>query len=306
MKNKLVFAILPLLAICSFAGCNATPISSFGEAANGRGSTPASDPKTKDGGLTGSILGPDEKPLQPVVSLEGEFDAAKALRAVYGTYNAEQKRAQWKPTKEELNRFSFYNNIQTLYSRAYFTKPFQQNGVERYFVITRTAPAKADCEDCVPVLGGAVFTKNGEEWALDAQSKMITRTGSHGELSAGRLVKLGANKYGVLFHWKAISEGVAEEGDMLITETKSGLKEVFSMITGGDNKKHCDEIGAYADEGACWAYRSKLEFVPNASSSFYDLRISSEGTKQVEDNDIIPVRETKRFVYSETGYRPVR
>lgn len=308
MKNKLAFATLCLLAIWPLAGCNASPVSSFGEASNGRETAPApaSDPKTKDSGLTGSIFGPDDKNPQPVVSLEGEFDSAKALRAVYGSYNAEQKRAQWKPTREELNRFSFYNNIQTLYSRAYFSKPFQQNGAERYFVITRTAPSKADCEDCVPVLGGAVFTKTGEEWELNAQSKLITRTGLHGVLSAGRMVKLGAEKYGVLFHWKSTNEGIAEEGDLLIAETKGGLKEVFSMITGGDNKKHCEEVGAYADDPTCWSYRSKLEFVANANSSFYDLRVTSEGTKQIEENEIMPVRETKRFVYAETGYRPTR
>lgn len=310
MKNKLTYATICLLAIWSLAGCNATPISSFGEAANGRSPSPATapstDPKTKTGGLLDAVVGAEEKTQPPTVSLEGEFDPAKALRAVYGTYNTEQKRAQWKPTKEELNRFSFYNNIQTLYSRAYFTKAFEQNGVDRYFVITRTAPSKSDCEDCVPVLGGAVFTRNGEEWELDAQSKMITRTGSHGELSNGRVVKLGPEKYGVMFHWKATSEGVTEEGDLLIAETKNGLKEVFSMVTGGDNKKHCQDIGAYADESPCWAYRSKLDFVPNANSSFYDLRVASEGTKQVEENNVIPVRETKRFVFSETGYRPTR
>lgn len=306
MKNKLAFAIVCLLAIWPLAGCNATPISSFGEAANGRAPVSASDPKTKNNGVLDSVFGTEEKAPPPIVSLEGEFDSAKALRAVYGTYNAEQKRAQWKPTKEELNRFSYYNNIQILYSRAYFTKSFQQNGLERYFVITRTAPSKSDCEDCVPVLGGAVFTKNGEEWELNAQSKLITRTGLHGELSNGRVVKIGAEKYGVMFHWKATNEGITEEGDLLIAETKNGLKEVFSMVTGGDNKKHCEAIGAYADDPACWSYRSKLDFVANANNSYYDLRVTSEGTKHVEENEILPVRETKRFVFAETGYRPIR
>lgn len=306
MKNKLAFAVICLVAIWPLAGCNATPISSFGEAANAPAPAPATDPKTKNGGLLDAVVGAEEKASQPIVSLEGQFDSAKALRAVYGTYNTEQKRAQWKPTKDELNRFSYYNNIQVLYSRAYFTKSFQQSGFERYFVITRTAPSKSDCEDCVPVLGGAVFTKNGEEWELNAQSKLITRTGSHGELSNGRVVKLGAEKYGVMFHWKATSEGITEEGDLLIAETRNGLKEIFSMVTGGDNKKHCEAIGAYADDPACWSYRSKLDFVANANSSFYDLRVTSEGTRQVEENNVIPVRETKRFVFADTGYRPVR
>ena len=100
--------------------------------------------------------------------------------------------------------------------------------------------------------------------------------------------------------------GIAEEGDLLIAETKSGLKEVFSMVTGGNNKSYCQEKGLYQDDPSCWAYSSKLEFVPPANANYYELKVSTQGTKPFEDNNVTPVRETKRFTFSENGYRPSR
>jgi hypothetical protein len=305
MKFKPIWAMLLIVGSGWLAGCNVSPISSFGSAANGTESAPTADPKAKSGGLADTLLG-EPGGVKPLVSLEGEFDNGKALRAIYGNYSETAKRAQWKPTKGELDKFNFYNDIKTLYSRSYFTKAFQQEGAERYFVITRTAPDKSDCEDCVPVLGGAVFTKSGEEWQLNHHSKAITRTGMHGTLSGGKLVKLGKDFYGVQFHWKALNLGVAEEGDMVIAETKAGLREVFSMVTAGNNKQYCEQNGLYEDDPACWAFNSKLDFVPNPNSNFYDIRITSNGTKQIEDNEVAPVRETKRLYFTESGYQPYR
>jgi len=312
MNYRFVLVALLTAAALLLTGCNASPISSFGSAANGREAPPEKEKRLREPMPAESKLGEsklgESKVGRPTISLEGEFDNAKALRAMYGSanYNSEQKRALWRPSKAELDRFSFFSDIKTVSSRVLFSKSFQQGETERYFVITRTAPTKEDCEDCVPFLGGAVFTKVGDEWQLDAQNRAITRTGLHGELSGGRAVKIGADKYGVLFRWKAASMGITEEGDLLIAETKNGLKEVFSMVTGGNNKIYCHEKGLYEDDPSCWAYSSKLEFVPAANASYYELKVSMQGTKQVENNNVIKVRETKRFAYSDNGYRPAR
>lgn len=293
-----------LAASFALTGCNVSPISSFGSAANSR--TAPLGTETKPSASLGEPIVLDEKGAKPGAALEGDFDNGKALKLMYGNFNPETKRAQWKPTRGDLDKFNFYSDIKAVYSRAYFAKAFQENGNTRYFVITRTAPAKEDCEDCVPVLGGAVFTKQGDEWKLDAQTKALTRTGLHGELSNGKLIKIGADRYGVAFHWKATNLGVTEEGELLIAETKSGLKEVFSMVTGGNNRKYCEENKLDADDPACWSYKSTIEYLPNANSGYNDIRITSTGNKQIEENEVAPMRETNRFYYTETGYRPYR
>jgi hypothetical protein len=197
MNYKFVLVILLMATALLLTGCNASPISSFGSAANGREAPPEKEKRPREASLAESGSG-DSKFGKPTISLEGEFDNAKALRAIYGSanYNAEQKHALWRPSKTELERFSFYSDIKTVSSRVLFSKAFRQDETERYLVITRTAPTKEDCEDCVPFLGGAVFTKVGDEWQLDTQNKTITRTGLQGELSGGKVVKLAGRQYG--------------------------------------------------------------------------------------------------------------
>lgn len=300
MKFTHAGACAGIALLLALTGCSASPIASFGSAANGRAKPLAADPKAPN---TASETVPLEE-RKPNLTLDGELDSANALRLMYGNYDAEAKRAQWKPTRGELDKFNFYSDIKSVYSKAYFLKSFQEGDTQRYIVITRTAPSKNDCEGCVPVLSGALFTKQGTGWKLDTQSKALSRL--PGELFGGKLVKIGPDRYGVNFHWKNTNLGVTEEGELLIAETKSGLQEVFSMVTSGNNRKFCEDNGLYNDDPACWSYTSKIEYLPNASTGYHDIRVTSTGNKQIAEDEVAPVRETKRFVFAENGYRPAR
>ena len=77
------------------------------------------------------------------------------------------------------------------------------------------------------------------------------------------------------------------------------------MVTGSNNKAYCQENGLYEDDPDCWGFNSKLDFVPN-DAGFYDLKVTMQGTKQIDQNEVANVRETRRFVYSDSGYRQTR
>jgi hypothetical protein len=308
MKNTIALALL--LSAVALTGCSVSPMG-FGEAANTRSA--GSEDLSAGGGRgafpedrNAAFGGISETNNQPGAIIQGDFDNGKALKQMFGTYNAETKRSVWKPKKEELGKFNFYDNVTSLQSRAVFSKSFQQGDNDRVIVVTRTAPPRDECEDCVPVLGAAIYTKLGDEWHLDSQAKAISRTGQHGELSGGKLVKISPNKYGVLFSWKHSNMGVAEEGTMLLAETKSGLKEIFSMVTGSNNKAYCQENGLYENDPECWGFSSKVELVKSETSPYYDVKVTTQGTKQVDQGEVANVRETRRFAYSETGYRQLR
>ena len=305
---KKMIALTLLLSAFMLTGCGVSPMG-FGEATGGR----AAGPDELNGAVKRSATdennpafgGIIEVTPTPKIIIQGEFDNGKALQQIYGNYNSEAKRSVWKPKQEELSKFRYYDDIKSLQSRAVFSKSFQQGDRNRVFVVTKTAPPRDECEDCVPVLGAALFTKVDDQWRLDEQAKAITRTGMNGELNGGKLVKIAANKYGVLFNWKHTSMGVTEEGALLLAETKNGLKEVFSMVTGSNNKAYCQENGLYEDDPNCWGFNSKLDIV-SSDEGFYDLKVTMQGTKQVDQNEVANVRETRRFVYSDIGYRQAR
>jgi predicted small secreted protein len=302
----LALTLMVTLAALLLTGCNVSPMG-FGEAAGGKTNSSAEFTNGSARSESNSAFsGIVETTATPKVIIQGDFDSGKALQKMYGNYNSETKRSVWRPKDEELSKFGSLNRTGNLQARVIFSKPFQVGEQTRVFVVTKTAPAREECEDCVPVLGAATFTKVDDQWRLDEQAKTITRTGMHGELNGGKLVKIAPNEYGVLFNWKQTSLGVTEEGALLLAETKAGLKEVFSMILGSNNKAYCQENGLYEDDAECWGYSSKLEFLPNDESNYYDLRVTSEGTKQVDLNETANVRETRRFVYADSGYRQAR
>ena len=303
---KKYIAVIGIFTSLLLTGCNVSPMG-FGEAASGK-AKPAdefTDGTARAANAENPAFGGLEATGTPKVIIQGEFDSGKALQTIFGNYNSETKRAVWKPSSEDLGKFGSLNRGGNLSARVIFSKPFQVGEQSRVFVITKTAPSRENCEDCVPVLGAATFTKVEDQWRLDAQSKAITRTGMHGELNGGKLVKISANQFGVLFNWRHTSMGITEEGAMLLAETKTGLKEVFSMILGSNNKVYCQENGLYENDAECWGYSSKLDFLPT-DSGYYDLKVSSTGTKQVDLNETSNVNETKRFVYSDSGYRQAR
>jgi hypothetical protein len=304
MKKASAFVLF--VSALALSGCNISPMG-FGEAVGGKtsGSTELAAGGTRVE-ESSPAFGGIEPTGTPKLIIQGEWDNGKALEKMYGTYNAEAKRSVWKPQKEELSKFNYYDSVTDLASRAIFSRQFKQGERERVFVVTKTAPARGACDDCVPVLGAAVFSKVDDEWKLDTQSKAITRTGQHGELSGGKLVKLGPNKYGALFNWKHTSLGVTEEGLLLLAETKTGLKEVFSMITGGNNKAYCQENGLYEDDPECWGYNSKVEFVPADDGGMYELQVVTNGTRAVDQGQVENVRLMRRLQYSDSGYRPLR
>ncbi len=306
---KKFIAMTGIFTSLLLTGCNVSPMG-FGEAASGKAKNEAefSDgsvrpANTESDPAFGGVL---ETTGTPKVIIQGEFDSGKALQRIFGNYNSETKRAVWKPSDADLGKFGSLGRGGNLQARVIFSKPFQVGEQNRIFVITKTTPSRNECEDCVPVIGAATFTKTeDDQWRLDQQAKAVTRTGMHGELNGGKLVKLAANQFGVLFNWKHTSLGITEEGAMLLAETKNGLKEVFSMVLGSNNKAYCQENGLYENDAECWGYSSKLEFLPN-DAGYADLRVISEGTRQVDLNEVANIRETKRFVYSDTGYRQAR
>jgi len=137
-------------------------------------------------------------------SFTGEFDTGKVLELIYGSYDSQKKYSKWKITKEDIQSLPSQDRstgIQPgiVYTAVNFAKPFTQAGVARFFVITETVPAHYDCHACAPIIGGATFSKQGDAWQLDTLTKEVSTMGSWGSAPEGKLIKIGPERYGVVF-----------------------------------------------------------------------------------------------------------
>jgi hypothetical protein len=233
----------------------------------------------------------------------GDFDTGKALELIYGSYDSQKKYSKWKITKEDIQRLPSEDpstGIQpgTVYTAANFAKPFTQAGVARFFVITETVPARYDCHACAPIIGGATFSKQGDAWQLDTLTKEVSTMGSWGSAPEGKLIKIGAERYGVVFQPGYTGQGITSESAVVIAETTENVHEVLVVDEySADNSGTCGEGLA-----TCYSFSSKLEFVAGANPEFYDARITTTGTKEDKDGNVRRANAVKKYTFANGKY----
>jgi hypothetical protein len=136
-------------------------------------------------------MAPDQAP--PRTSFRGEFDPVVALTVVYG-------REPWNDLLT-LERSTFENGrdfIEPLFDVAYV-----EGGIDKHVVIATLTPrprSQFNCQSCSPMLGGAVFRREGDAWRIESTGLKIEPghvwfDGRHGRLA---LVRVGPDRYGLL------------------------------------------------------------------------------------------------------------
>lgn len=148
------------------------------------------------------VPGLTQETLSPLTSFRGEFDPVVALTVVYG-------REPWNDLLA-VGQNTFGNGrdfIEPLYDVAYV-----EGGVRKHAVIATLTPrprSQYNCHACPPMLGGAVFRRDGELWRVESRGLKIEPghawfDGRHGRLS---LVRLGPDRYGLLHQVHDASQG---------------------------------------------------------------------------------------------------
>jgi hypothetical protein len=153
----------------------------------------------------------------------GAFDVVTALTLVYG-------RTPWNDAL--TTRFNTFENgrhfIEPLFDQA-----FVEGGVEKHIVIATLTPrprSQYSCHGCSPMLGGAIFSRDGERWRLDAVGREIERghawfDATHGRLS---LVRVGPERYGLLHLIDDVSGGYESRSASLMLAIDGELSSRFS------------------------------------------------------------------------------
>jgi serine/threonine protein kinase len=237
----------------------------------------------------------------------GDFNVGKALELIYGSYDYQKKYAKWKLTAEDLRKSKL--DLQgsgitagTVYTNPNFFQSFTQAGVQRYFLITDTVPARYDCHACAPLIGGAVFSQVGNNWQVESENKIISTMGSFGSAPKGKLIKIGPDRHGAMFEAGGMGQGISNEVAVVIADMGETLREVLTVDEfGGDNGGACGEGLA-----ACYSFSSKLEFVPGANPDYYDAKVTTTGTKEDNDGNVRRVNAVKKYTFANGKYVPAK
>ncbi len=226
-------------------------------------------------------------------TLTGEITEDKAMKLVFGNYDDEEEVSAWKPSAADITQLKIDSGAKDVFSSILLAKPMHEGNFDKYILLTGTVPKDYTCHACPATISGFLFSKTGGGWQLDAEQKFIARLGEYGEGPATELVRIGPDKYGVLF--RPLYTGTYQEEGMILFEvTDSGLTEALSLPAtsgqGGDNKPY--------------KYSSKLNFVQGKNSSYYDIKISTTGSRKGSDGKVTSVDETKTYIFNGKKYVP--
>ncbi|MGO9533311.1 MAG: zinc ribbon domain-containing protein [Syntrophobacteraceae bacterium] len=248
-----------------------------------------------------------EKNAKPVPAQEGgsraadeDINTARALFAVYGNFNPVDKTALWKniapKEKLESTNLSGTDGIVT----AVFSEHYTEGSKEKYIVVTKTLPAEEDftCHACAPIIGVMSFVRNNGKWVIESESKFVTTSGEYGELPKVKLIRLGADKYGLRFDGSGGGMGYAVDYMFIVTDFTNGFKEIFDLTTGEDATGTCVSDSPSAD--CNWKYDVKVDFTGGSTGDFYDIRAVKSGTlKEEENSKISAVNETTIYIFNQ-------
>ena len=122
--------------------------------------------------------------------------------------------------------------------------------------------------------------------------------GSWGSAPEGKLIKIGPERYGVVFQPGYTGQGITSESAVVIAETTENVREVLVVDEySADNGGTCGEGLA-----TCYSFSSKLEFVAGSNPEFYDARITTTGTKEDKDGNVRRANAVKKYTFANGKY----
>lgn len=240
----------------------------------------------------------------------GEFDAKRALELMYGsegriyTGSEGQLYVQTRITSTYSSESSSWYSIEptTATVKVLLVVPFQQEQVDKYILLTEATYSEIPCHYCLAIIGGAIFSRNGDAWQMEVGQKYITGLGAWESAPRGELIRIGPDRYGILFRDKDGMQGIIMQRVVLVTVIEKNFLVILNADTDGDNLGACRTI----EGGKCWQYSSKTEFIPGKNPSYYDFRITINGTKAADNEiyspQVIPFNEVQLYTFTGLKY----
>jgi hypothetical protein len=243
-------------------------------------------------------------------TLSGEFTAAKALTAVYGSFDEAKKASSWDVRK--LGAFPLAGDgmvrVQIL-----LDAPYEESGVKKHLVITSARhylPGKtADdfdpntCHACGVVLGLAVYTQVDQIWKLELRTLNWKELGAWGSPpNSVNLATIGENSHAIVIHQTDMHQGVVSSYfsayglfNGQVHPIFSELTEDFSFVDSRCVQNLLDRNSKATKAQArkmCTNPDEKIEFISSASSTpkqtYYDLNLvrTFHGVQGIEPVDV--------------------
>jgi hypothetical protein len=230
-------------------------------------------------------------PLQPSepapeYSFEGAFSPEKAMKALWGNYDAEFKESEWDHPSLENAPSNMKDRFAAIFDAtdppvAYWTvwaaDSVVAHGKQQWHLYLTARPAldrekRADCQTragCAFALGGYVFEKRRELWVLTGADPFIAIISEGVATNPGKIVRWGAESIGVVVDGGGSGQGVVESYDDFYAFYDGRFLKIFRIQT-------LEDTGGTGQADA-HEYSAKWEFGEAGACGVYDLRLTLDG-----------------------------
>src|SRR5271154_4283609 len=232
-------------------------------------------------------------------SVPADFDLARAMKLLYGNYDPLAHTSTFRLTKSYPH--TFFDKPGKVDARAFLTVGASDGGAMKVFLLTAAVPhgsPEFDCHACAPVIGAAVFAKNGAGWAVEASNREFDVIGNWGGPPAAEIVRLGPERMGFELKPGNTNQGETVGSVMILLAWRGGIHEAFEAETISTETSDCGD-----GMGQCRDKSGEIEFVRGADPDYDDIVLTISGTETSEKTGKDEkVRRVQNWKFSDGKY----
>jgi len=225
----------------------------------------------------------------PYPPLTGEYSTAKAMTALYGSFNEHNQTSIWPQKKLGALTIAAEEpvRVQILHDESY-----SEDGVHKHFLLTWTGHLSAKGEDCMQgchpcgvEIGVAVFAQSNNIWQVEFADLKFGELGAWGQPPDKiQLLALGPHTHGFVVHQGDMHQGIVSSYFAVYALGQNRIRSVFSIEREGEEtpwQTKCEafakpKYGAKATQKICEWADERLDPLPSASlaaGEFFDLNL---------------------------------
>ena len=163
--------------------------------------------------------------------------------------------------------------------RMLFSSVIGDSDAHSFVLLTYAVPSRDEtyyCHACAPVIGMAIFSKEGLQWKMEASNRAVALAGAFGKPPRDiRLVHIGPRQRAIRILYTDLGNGEKTSVLQLLIPWKGTVGLGFERVIDDDDKGNC---GPGSGGLACYANHRTLAFVHGENVEYYDLDLKLAGT----------------------------
>lgn len=245
------------------------------------------------------------------------FDTAVAMVELFGNFDPKTESSQYhvpKTTVLDLKGSSFKLG-DDIVVHPLWASAAEEEGKQKIVFLTFAVPKDSfgkpetdtgvfECHSCTPLIGAAVFVRDGDRWQVESSRAVVSRGGGFGSPpNRFRVIEIGRDRIGIEMSDTYVGQGEAAVSRTIMVPWKGKVNESLGYTESNDNRGGCG-----GEEPPCFSNRRTPIFVHRANPDYFDLRLTLSGTVLPDNGPYKPksVHKVERFVFEDGYYKPIK